>query len=271
MRLKVLPMADYLEQRSAQVYAGLKAAGNKNGLIIYDGPSLFNNDSIVAIATGFEKSKNRKTGNMLQVWILVKAESPIDAIEAGTSVAVCGDCKHHRFNSCYVAVHQAPLAVWRAWKAGRYPMANSSHLPLFVGHKIRLGAYGDPAAVPVSIWRSICSVAAGHTAYTHAWRNPAAAEHQRYCMASCDTSAEVAEARAAGWKPFYVRGIAEPLPADSFECPASELAGHRLNCDRCMACSGGEHRPGQATPSIEIHGTAGKIANFQRGMAAMAR
>lgn len=40
----------------------------------------------VIIATGFtSKSKNIKTGSMVQIWILVKSENPLDAIKSGSS------------------------------------------------------------------------------------------------------------------------------------------------------------------------------------------
>jgi hypothetical protein len=89
-------------------------------------------------------------------------------------------------------------------------------------------------------------------------------------MASCDTEAEAIQAREAGWKPFLVRSAAEPLPNWAFACPAAAESDHRLTCAECMACRGGKLRPGQATPSIIIHGTAGKMANFERGMAQLA-
>jgi hypothetical protein len=242
--------------------------GSGNGLVIYDGPSAYTSNSIIAIATGWDVASNVKTGPMLQVWILDKAEDPVEAKASGASANVCGSCRHDTLGSCYVRLEQAPLGIWRAWRRGRYPMARPADLDLFKNRQIRLGAYGDPAAVPLSIWVSICGVAASWTAYTHNWTDPQSAGHRRYCMASCDTEAEAIQARAAGWKPFFVRSAAEPLPAWAFACPAAAESGHRLTCDQCLACRGGELRQGQATPSIVVHGTAGKMANFERGIAA---
>ena len=47
--------------------------------------------------------------------------------------------------SCYVTVFQAPPVIWKAYKAGKYPKAQNLQ-GLFAGKRVRLGAYGDPAA-----------------------------------------------------------------------------------------------------------------------------
>ena len=44
------------------------AKQREKGFIIYDGPSMLDGEPIVAIAT--MKTSNRKTGEMVQVWIL---------------------------------------------------------------------------------------------------------------------------------------------------------------------------------------------------------
>ena len=45
---------------------------NKNGYILYQGPSVLDGVEIVVVATGFDtKSQNSKTGDMIQPTILL--------------------------------------------------------------------------------------------------------------------------------------------------------------------------------------------------------
>jgi hypothetical protein len=78
----------------------------------------------------------------------------------------------NRQRACYVNVHQAPLAVWEAWRQrGSYVSFDAAqHLQLFRGGMVRLGSYGDPCAVPYSVWSPVVRVASGRTGYTHAWQ-----------------------------------------------------------------------------------------------------
>jgi hypothetical protein len=59
--------------------------------------------------------ENRKTGNMIQVWILCANESPVAAVKSGSDGIVCGDCKHRgngfSDRTCYVNVGQGALLL----------------------------------------------------------------------------------------------------------------------------------------------------------------
>ena len=148
------------------------------GLVLYEGPSRLDGGPIVAVATGLRRpSANGKTGNMVQTWILRADVNPLAAVHSGADASVCGDCplrgvleplpkgKHgtvNRRRACYVAVHQAPLAVFRAYEHGAYePFDPREHLQLFKGRRLRLGSYGDPVAAPHHVWASLCRVADG--------------------------------------------------------------------------------------------------------------
>ncbi|MAE81310.1 MAG: hypothetical protein CMB80_01150 [Flammeovirgaceae bacterium] len=238
-----------------------------SGIIVYDGPSLFNGKSIVCIATGFtNRGTNKKTGNMLQTWILYKHLPPTDASAEGDDDSVCGTCKHRHFKSCYVNLAQGPYAVYSAYKRGTYPMAKPHMLEWFKERPLRLGSYGDPCGIPLNIWDSMLSVASHHTGYTHAWRKSQFKSWKKYCMASCDTYDDAVLARQRGWKPFYVRQDNDPLPNKFFVCPASQEGGKKTDCEHCKACTGGEYRNGQGNPSIMVHGPSWKQVFFQRGM-----
>jgi hypothetical protein len=172
-----------------------------NGVVLYRGPSLINGQPSVCIATGLvHKSRNTTTGPFVQTWILADGEdSPLATLRSGGDAAVCGDCPHRPLllpdgrrvlGSCYVNVGQAPLAIWQAYRRGAYPTFRvRQHLDLLRERLIRLGSYGDPAAVPLAVWDRVCAVAAGWTGYTHQFRtcNPG---YARYCMASCETLAD---------------------------------------------------------------------------------
>ena len=65
---------------------------------------------------------------------------------------------------CYVNVGQAPAGVWRAFRAGRYPRYRRRvDAELLADRSIRLGAYGDPAALPDSVVEHFANVGRGWT------------------------------------------------------------------------------------------------------------
>lgn len=237
----------------------VKSGPKPQGVILYRGPSLLDGSPIVAVAVGLaRRSKNQKTGNMVATYILPDGEeNPVTAVKTGGDAAVCGDCPH-RGTSCYVNVTQAPLSVWRAVQAGRYPHYSPDlHRHLFEGRFVRLGSYGDPAAVPFEVWEGVTDAAAGWTGYSHQWRTC----DQRLaslCMASCDTPCQRADAVAAGWRTFRVRLDDQPVEPGEFACPASQEAGKRKTCEECRACSGAKSGT-NASPTIIVHGPA--VAN----------
>jgi hypothetical protein len=210
----------------------------------------------VIIATGFSNpSDNRKTGDMIQIWILVKAVSPTEAIRTGLDRLICGNCVHRGdgtggSRSCYVNVGQAPLGIWRAWKAGRYPTLQ--FMDCFAGRRVRFGAYGDPTHLPLSLALAIAGVASGHTGYTHQWRKPSLQGWRSILMASVDSTAELLIARSMGWSTFRVT---PDLDHHSFEklC-ASDRDG--TPCADCLFCDGS--RSGILSIHIPAHGTGAR-------------
>jgi len=221
-----------------------------NGYVIHE------DSQRVIIATGFNKpSDNRKTGDMIQVWILVKSVDPVTAIKTGLDRIICGNCRHRghkvdgRFGverTCYVNEGQAPLGIWKAWKAGNYPTLRS--LEVFTGRKVRFGAYGDPTHLPLSLALAIAGVASGHTGYTHQWRKPSLQGWKQLLMASVDTTAELLIARAMGWSTFRVTPDTDHHTIETL-C-ASDRAG--TPCVDCLACAGA--RGGIQAIHIPVHG-----------------
>lgn len=216
-----------------------------NGFILHE------DESRVVIATGFSTpSDNRKTGDMIQVWILVKSVDPVAAIKTGLDRLICGNCVHRgngdgSGRSCYVNAGQAPLGIWRAWRAGKYPTLQ--WMDCFAGRKVRFGAYGDPTHIPLPIALAIAGVSSGWTGYTHQWRKPSLQGWKTLLMASVDSVAELVIARSMGWSTFRVgseASIGESL------C-ASDRVG--TPCADCLACAGS--RGGIRAIHIPAHGT----------------
>ncbi len=238
------------------------------GYVLYRGPSLLDGAPIVAIAiTG---SSNRKTGNMVQTYILRDDVSPCDALKSGADASICGDCKHRPAlgGACYVVVPQGPTSVWKTYKRGAYPSLADVITPSNVygkrdnavallgkGRAVRLGTYGDPAAVPALVWEALTAECDKRTGYTHQWRTEAARDLRALCMASCDTPEEREEARAAGWRTFRVMLPDELVGEGEFACPASEEQGKRTTCAKCGACNGATRGTAQASPAIIAHGS----------------
>lgn len=254
------------------------AQANKtpNGTVIYDGPSMIDGERIIALAVGLANgSANRKTGNMLQTYILRANMSPIDAARTGADVTICGDCPHRGHvaetatgpknvdRTCYVNLGQGPLSVWRAWERGRYTVTDPADLHLIgMGRLVRLGTYGDPYAVPLAIWEGFLASAVAWTGYTHQWKH--APEFARLTMASVDNEAEAVEARADGWRTFRVAmpGHIERMKNEAL-CPASAEAGKLLTCTECRACNGtATNRRGSIV--IQAHGSSAVMANVKK-------
>jgi len=236
-----------------------------NGVILWEGASAFDGAPIAVIATGLdESSANEKTGAMIQTWIIRRDVEPHKALKTGEDSAVCGDCPHRPANggACYVTVFQAPLSVYRAYHRKAYATIDEFDGNPLTGRIVRIGSYGDPAMVPVSVWESATAGAAGWTGYTHQWRREFAAPLRRFCMASADSVRDMEEARAAGWRTFRVRRAEEPLQAREVICPASAEAGFKTNCATCQACKGADGRRG--TIAIVVHGAASKVKAFNR-------
>jgi hypothetical protein len=228
------------------------------GYVVYRGPSLLNGDPIVAIA--LTHSNNRKLGDMAQTYIIREDVDPVTAARSGADIAICGMCPQRPAlkGKCYVTLIHGPRQVYKAFKADKYPTAGTALVAkLLAGRQVRLGAYGDPAAVPAEVWERLTACAAGWTGYTHQWQVPMdAAQLERInslCMASVDTPAQALEAKVKGLRYFRSRSHTEPVLPGEFVCPASNEAGKAKTCAQCGACDGSS-RPSRASPVIILHG-----------------
>ncbi len=182
------------------------------GYVLYQGPSRLNGEPIVAIAT--MRTANVKTGSMVQTWILTAEVSPEQAVKTGADEAVCGSCPHRHFlnGGCYVVPFQAPRAVWESWRRGLYREAWEPEA--FKGMRVRLGSYGDPAAVPAEVWQEMLKYAEASTGYTHqVHRREFQQELLTRLMVSADTPAAALKAHAEGLRTFRVKAQGDPPAA----------------------------------------------------------
>lgn len=262
-----------------------------NGTILWRGPSQIDGKPIIVIAIGLQPkgSKNSKTGSMLQTYILREDIKPTAAAANGNDVSICGNCKHRGVpkskrrktrtenakgrkastgRTCYVNLGQGPTVVYKSLKRGIYPVATDIAA---VGEKrvVRLGTYGDPAAVPAWVWRLLISRCVAHTGYTHQW-DSIGSDYADLCMASADTVAEMEAAHAAGWRTFRVvlnANTVQRFPRLESVCPASAEAGRKLTCIDCKACNGNATgRKGSIV--IQAHGGTAVMANVRDRFAA---
>lgn len=222
------------------------------GAIFYRGPSLLTGDPIVGVVTGLEGgSHNPKTGPMVQAWILRQDLAPNEAVRENLDDAICGTCALRGCGGvdrrCYVTPWLGPHNVWKRVVAGAYLEASWLDLhALLEARHLRLGAYGDPGAIPFEVWRALLVKTAGWVGYTHAWRT-CDPRLKAIVMASVDTEHEFLLAHLAGWRTFRVRLADDPLVAVTlarrrvpleFICPASDEAQHRTTCQACQLCRG---------------------------------
>lgn len=214
--------------------------------IIYNGPSLLDGKPIVVIAT--YSDRNSKTGRVVQTYILRADINPLEASKTGADVSICGTCplrgtptadparKIAVGRRCYVNLGQGVLIVYRAFINGVYPDAQdpASRAAIGRGRVVRVGTYGDPAAVPDAVWTDLLSEADTWTAYTHQkpWRPDIA-------MQSADSHAEARMHWQAGRRTFRViADLGQLDKANETLCPASKEAGRRVQCAACRLCKG---------------------------------
>jgi hypothetical protein len=251
-------------------------------MIIYQGKSLLDSKTdIVCIATGAENNSNNiKTGGMLQTWILNANVDPVSANRTGADISICGHCIHKghpknpnenrgfaRKRSCYVNLVFAPNQIFKTYKRGGYPIAQKRADLEDLGRKkiVRLGAYGDPAAVPRDIWEDLLKYSSGRTGYSHQIIDSNLQLNQQFapladiCMISADTIEQARIAWSQGLRTYrVVSDLSDVDRQKEIICPASKEAGAITTCAKCKLCSGSKGKAQKArSVAIVVHG-AGK-------------
>jgi len=233
---------------------------NPSGYVVWEGHSRLNHDKIAMIVT--LNSVNAKTGNMPQVWFLHQRMAPTTATQTGHDEAICGQCAfrpllakgNDEYASCYVTLIHGPNQIWKAYRAGRYPALPRGYR---FERPVRIGSYGDPAAVPLGVLRSfVLRCDAGWTAYTHQWRRYPGLKG--IAMASVNSLTEQVQAQQKGYRTFRVIQDDHPgVDANLLEilCPAGEhdgfAVGERTTCAKCRICDGA--RPNDRRKHIAVY------------------
>lgn len=208
------------------------------GVVLYRGPSLLTGEPILAVLTGLRTpSGNVKTGPMAQLYIFPAAASPHDTVKAAKDASVCGECplRWSLGGGCYVVPHHL-TGLWRA-ATTHYPDVAASDAARLLGDTpLRIGAYGDPGAVPVAVIAALMPRRKHpHSGYTHQWRRPDAQRYRHILMASVTDAESEREAWAMGWRTFRAVREDDVPAADTLECPYTT---HGINCSECRLCDG---------------------------------
>ena len=231
------------------------------GALIYEGPSMLDAQPIFVAAVW--DSSNRKTGAMMQTYIMRSDINPLEASKLGEDYSVCGNCKLRgeptldperkvaEKRACYVNLGQGPLMVYRQYVAGKYPRHDNMLARADLGRwqRVRLGTYGDPAAVPADVWTQLIKFAKGWTGYSHQMGHSTAAFKPWMTMVSADDLPTAQQAWGKGYRTFrIVASMSEVIKGKEVLCPASEEAGRKATCATCMLCAGSQ----QAARSVAI-------------------
>ena len=271
------------------------------GVLLWHGPSQINGKPVFAtIQFG---SANRKTGSMRQTYILSAEHSTLAALQNRLEESICGTCVHRPqadgSRSCYVDLRSL-ATVWQSITGsgirtgiateGRYltlqEVASLCGVDtrralelLGMGERVRLGTYGDPAAIPAALWATLTSQAETWTGYTHQWDNGAVSQTQRQALkplvrASVDSAQGYQESTSTGWVPFVVTPDVEtgralralgPMPVAL--CPASEEAGQKATCATCPIGCKGDQGGKRLAVFIPAHGPVTATRSFEQNAA----
>ena len=140
--------------------------------------------------------------------------------------------KQAKGRRCYVNLGQGVLIVWKAFQRGVYKDGPARAMGR--GRFVRVGTYGDPAAVPSHVWDELLSEADTWTAYSHQ-----SGFRPDIAMQSADDHAQAVAHWKQGHRTFRViADLGDLDKANEALCPASKEAGRRAQCTACKLCKG---------------------------------
>lgn len=231
------------------------------GIVVYCGPSKYDGEQIVVILVKPNGKSNRKTGDVVQQYILRADIDPLEASRIGADYSVCGNCKHRgepvhgkpagvaSNRTCYVQLFQGPLGVYKAFKRGHYPAAETiEQVREFIGDSmLRLGTYGDPASLPEGLNELLISLSRAHVSYTHAHTVDEALGDKvaAYSMVSADSVDDAITAHSKGFRTFRVIPVSvyrengdRALLKNEIMCPSTK----GVQCADCRLCNGTKYK-----------------------------
>lgn len=208
--------------------------------------------SFYLVFTALNGSSNRKTGDMIQTYLLDRETLTSEPSVFGAKCSACP-----MVNKCYVSRDKMSVrsALARLLGEERTSYAHATLadvLPLLRGRKVRLGTYGDPSALPLADLKAIVNSAQGHTGYTHFWRE-IDTEYSAYLMASVEDSSAELLAQGLGYRSFRVitqETTERDVSSVAVECLNSSVG---LTCADCLLCSGTSGRGRKVSIWIDEH------------------
>ena len=237
-------------------------------VVFYRGPSEINGLPVIGVLT--KDTRNIKTGNMVQTWYLPDHKCKVSDSRKiqDRSESICGTCIHQgRFDAdgdrqkasvtCYVndlginAVYNSTVDL---------PVSGFDEVRdavILWGKSIRLGAFGDPVAVPFKahepIWEALDHAGLGSVGYTHQWREGRFKIWHKWLMASVESYDDIPE--DPKWRYFRAANC-EPRKGEIM-CPntAQTEKGYDnpVQCEQCLLCD-----PSKGAKNIfnPLHGPA---------------
>ena len=205
---------------------------------------------------------------MAQVLICPANVPPYEAVKNGADSAVCQACPLRPLmgGGCYVTTGKYIPRVYEVAKDQVPDLDAACAAIRHSGLTLRVGAWGDPAAVPFEVIERLVDAArsatgrARHTMYTSSWQT-CDQRLRDVAMASVRTPQERDYAKAAGWRTFRVKVPEAPVLARERACPGSK---HEVTCSQCLLCSGGMVG---GDIVVDAHGSVGVIRAFRAAVA----
>ncbi len=230
-----------------------------NGCIVWEGNSLVDNAPIVLILTGLERpSQNRKTGPMVQSFVIRQDIEPLEAVLTQKDSSVCDQCPLKR-GTCYVDLR--PInTIWRKYAAGEYPYISQQVLTHLKNRRklLRITAYGEATVIPFEVWEKLFKWCKPGTGYTHRWQ-VCDTRWQKFLMASIETPAQAYQAWKLGWRTFRAILPEEPLLPGEILC--KNYTHKWVTCEDCLLCNG--TRKKAANIADPVHGLGWKLKNYE--------
>ena len=224
-----------------------------NSAVIHEGKSPYDGAEIMVLAAAIkDPSRNKKTGWMIQIYILVKDVPPVEAVRLELDASVCGNCsmRWNKGGGCYVT----PLFMTPMWKKGleapRITPTELARLADKYNSPIRQGAYGDPAFVPMYVWEELENAVSNKkgASYTHQWES-VSPEYAMFSMASVENLKQKADAQALGYRTYrQVKDVSE-IQKDERLCLNSSRG---IQCRDCGECGGNRSKASHRQKNIVI-------------------
>lgn len=242
-----------------------------NSFLIAEGVSLLTDDNAPLAAVLTLRSKNRETGDIPNVTVIRSDVNPVSARWKGMDNATCGACQHRGTAgdgsdaTCYVVINHGPSVHYRSLTKGSLgdarpggPWHDYVLAALEYRGMLRLTSYGEAPALGYDAYAPFIDAVRRHPdggttlGYTERHTDPDLDPRWRnIMMASVQSDAEGATARASGWRTFRTGATFESrVRGTEALCPKSKHEG--MTCAVCRQCTGSSGRKGSVF--IPVHG-----------------